>query len=268
MSDRSVTRVRHELRQRQLDVTGVERITPHLIRVTLGGGQLKGFVSPGFDDHVKVFIPSGSEVPGRPAAPGSGQPELAAASPAPMMRDYTPHHFNAEALTLQLDFRLHDGAGPATAWALQAREGDKLTIGGPRGSFVVGTGFDWHLLMGDDTALPAIRRRLAELPAGSHVVVLAEVDGAGDEEPFESRAHAEVHWVYRAHSGRQAVSSLMGALAAAHLPSGACYSWIACESSDAKALRAALLERGADRTALKASGYWRRGSVAAHDVHE
>lgn len=265
MSGRSVTRLRHEVRRRLLDVVGTRHVTPHLVRITLGGEQLAGFTSLGFDDHMKVIVSSDGEscdnLP--PLDPGG----LAAKVPEPVMRDYTPHHFDPAALTLQVDFALHDG-GPATVWARRAKRGDKLLIGGPRSSFVVGTGFDWHLLVGDDTALPAIRRRLAELPAGSRAVVLAEVDGPEDEEPFESRADIEAHWIHRTHAERGGMPSLLAAVVAARLPEGACYAWVACESSDAKLIRAALLSRGADPSALKASGYWRCGLVATHEVHE
>lgn len=268
MSDRTVTRVRHELRLRLLDVVQVARVTPRLIRVTLGGEQLRGFASAGFDDHVKVFVPPQGEVFDSLPALGPEGPifEAGAVRPA-ALRDYTPHHYDPASSTLQLDFALHD-AGPATAWALRARTGGKLIIGGPRGSFVVGTGFDWHLLMGDDTALPAIRRRLAELPEGSRAVVLAEVDGPEDEEPFESRADVEALWVHRARAREGSASCLLHALAAASLPAGAFYAWVAGESAAAKAIRAALLARGADRGTLKASGYWRRGSAAVHDTHD
>lgn len=265
MSDRSTTRVRHELRFRLADVVATRRVTPHLIRITVGGEQLRGFTSLGFDDHIKVFVPPEGEVLDELPTLGPEGPVFDKAA-QPAMRDYTPHHFDAAACTLQLDFALHD-AGPATAWALRAREGDRLVIGGPRSSFLIGTGFDWHLLMGDDTALPAIRRRLAELPEGSRAVVFAEVESAEDEEPFQSDAHVQVHWVLRGSADRAASSRLVDALGAASLPEGAYHAWVACESSDAKALRHLLLDHGADRTALKASGYWRRGWVATHDLH-
>lgn len=265
MSGRSVTRVRHEVGRRLLDVIGIRHVTPHLVRITLGGEQLAGFTSLGFDDHVKVMVPSDWEA--CDSLPPLDPEGMVAELPEPVMRDYTPHHFDPAASTLQVDFALHDG-GPATAWAHRAKLGGKLLVGGPRSSFVVGTGFDWHLLVGDDTALPAMRRRLAELPAGSRAVVLAEVDGPEDEEPFESRADVDTQWIYRTHADRSGMPSLLAAVAAARLPEGACYTWVACESSDAKLIRAALLSRGADPSALKASGYWRRGLVATHEVHE
>jgi NADPH-dependent ferric siderophore reductase len=259
--DRTVARVRHELRLRLLEVVAVRRVTPRLVRVTLGGEALAGFVSLGFDDHVKVFVPAEGQAFDRAPELGPSGPIFPDGAPRPAMRDYTPHDFDPAGRTLQLDFALHD-AGPATAWAQAARPGDRLVVGGPRGSFVVGDGYDWRLLIGDETALPAIRRCLAELPPTARAIVFAEVDGPDDEEPFATAADVEIHWVHR----RDA--RLQDAVAAAPLPPGDGYAWVACESADAKALRETLLARGLDRRALKASGYWRRGAAASHDVHD
>ena len=52
-------------------------------------------------------------------------------------------------------------------WAAQATRVQRATIGGPRGSLVVAPDHDGHLLVGDGTALPAVTRRLEELPANS-----------------------------------------------------------------------------------------------------
>ena len=57
--------------------------------------------------------------------------------------------------------------------------------------------FDWYLFIGDETALPAIGRRLEELPAGSHAVVIAEVEDAAEEQSFTSKAKLRIHWVHR-----------------------------------------------------------------------
>lgn len=267
--ERRAQRVRHPLRFRRLTVLRTEQPTPHLIRITLGGPELEGFLSPGFDDHMKLFFPD----------PHTGALTLPTASPdgpvwpdgpKPVARDYTPHHHDPVAGTLQVDFALHD-AGPATAWARGAKPGDLLGVGGPRGSFLVPTDFDWHLLIGDDTALPAIARRLAELPANARVRVLAEVDSAADQVPLPTVARAEVRWVYREGSaaGAEAEPPLLAALRAEPLPAGDFHAWIGCESSAAKALRAHLVQHcGARAPWVRASGYWRRGAVATHDTHE
>ena len=265
--DRTPRRVRHELRFRQLTVKTVQRVAPHLIRITLTGDALQGFTSPGFDDHAKLFFPDAA----------TGQLTLPTAGPdgpvwpeggRPAMRDYTPRRHDAQANTLEIDFALHD-AGPATQWAEQAKPGDIVGVGGPRGSFIVPTDFDWHLLIGDDTALPAISRRLAELPAGARVVVLAEVDSAADEIPFETQAELTLRWVHREGAAPGLSSVLVDTLKTMTLPTGDFHAWVGCESAIAKALRAHLVgERGANPKWVRASGYWRRGAVATHDTHD
>ncbi len=244
-------RVRHQPRRRNLDVKHVDKISAHMIRVTLGG-DLDGFTSLGFDDHVKLFFPTGS-------VGEDGQPEL-------MARDYTPRRHDPQAKTLAIEFVIHD-AGPATRWAEQAKPGQTLQIGGPRGSFVIPTDFDWHLLIGDDTGLPAIARRLEELPAGTRAVALIEVDGPDDHVAIDSAADVTVQWVHR--NGAEAGTPDLLSAALRHLkwPRGDYYAWAACESLSAKALRAQLIaDHGANPKWLRAAGYWRRGAVAVHDV--
>ncbi|MPZ56013.1 MAG: siderophore-interacting protein [Rhizobiales bacterium] len=248
---RAPRRVRHEPRRRELTVQRVETIAASMIRVTLGG-DLDGFTSLGFDDHVKLFFPSGR-------TGDDGQPHADS-------RDYTPRRYDPAASTLDIEFVIHD-AGPATRWAMQAQPGQPLAIGGPRGSFVISTNFDWHLLIGDDTALPAIARRLAELPAGTRAVVLAEVGGPDDQVPFESAADVSITWAHRDGAEAGASDVLARTLKTLKLPDGDYYAWVAAESLTAKALRTQLIaEHGANPKWIRAAGYWRRGAVAVHDT--
>ncbi|MDB5893468.1 MAG: NADPH-dependent ferric siderophore reductase [Rhodoferax sp.] len=266
--DRAPQRVRHELKFRLLEVLRTERLTPGMVRVTLGGTELAGFDSPGFDDHVKLFFPDA--VTGLIAMPrlGPNGPEAPSGGPPVVRRDYTPRHFDPVALTLAIDFAVHD-AGPATTWALQAAPGQRLGVGGPRGSSILSTAFDWHLLIGDDTALPAIGRRLKELPAGARALVLAEVDGPADVLALPSAAQADVQWVFRKGRAPGDPAPLLAQLRGLVFPGGDFHAWVACESGVAKALRAYLVgERGANPKWTKAAGYWRRGSPATHDSIE
>ncbi|MBV9236452.1 MAG: siderophore-interacting protein [Xanthobacteraceae bacterium] len=253
LAARAPRRVRHETRRRQLEVRQVDKIAAHMIRVALGG-DLDGFTSLGFDDHVKLFFPDESAGP--------------RAEPQTIARDYTPRLYDTKRNVLEIDFAIHD-AGPATRWAEQARVGDALTIGGPRGSFIIPTNYDWHLLIGDETALPAIGRRLRELPAGTRAIVLAEVDGPEDELTFQTDADAEIIWAHRRGTPAGSSDVLARTLKTMQLPAGDYYAWVACESLIAKALRVQLLaEHGANKKWMRAAGYWRRGAVAVHDTHE
>lgn len=269
--ERRAQRVRHPLRFRRLTVLHTEQPTPHLVRITFGGPDMDGFLSAGFDDHMKLFFPDPQT--GALTLPTAG-PEgpIWPEGPRPIARDYTPHHHDAAAGTVQVDFALHE-AGPATAWAREAEPGDMLGVGGPRGSFIVPIDFDWHLLIGDDTALPAIARRLSELPAGARALVLAEVDGPEDQVPLPSAAEVQVVWVHRDQAASAAAATdeapLLGALRATPLPTGAFHAWIGCESTAAKALRAHLVQDcQANPQWIRASGYWRRGAAGTHDSHD
>lgn len=137
-----VQRVRHELKRRNVEVVRVESISPHFKRITFGGEALADFVSLSFDDHIKFMLDGDGDGPGA----------------EPVRRDYTPRHHDAAARELTLEFALH-GEGSAAQWAAQATVGQRAVIGGPRGSFIIPLDCDWHLLVGDETTLPAIHRR-------------------------------------------------------------------------------------------------------------
>jgi NADPH-dependent ferric siderophore reductase len=56
-----------------------------------------------------------------------------------------------------------------------------VEISGPRGSLIISDDFDWWLLIGDETALPSIARRVEGLAAGVHAITLVAVAGAAEE---------------------------------------------------------------------------------------
>ena len=134
-------RVRNELRFRELTVLRVERIGSAFQRVVLGGEALEGFVSQGFDDHTKLFFPAAGAAFTPPEVTDEGINWGDGVRPA--TRDYTPL-YDAGRHELAYDFFIHDG-GIASSWALAAKTGDKLVIGGPRGSLVVPEDYAWQL---------------------------------------------------------------------------------------------------------------------------
>lgn len=239
-----------------------------MVRVAVGGEDLAGFTSLGFDDHVKLmFPPPGSGEPTLPAA-GPNGPAYADGSVKPTMRDFTPRRYDAAAGELVLDFAIH-AVGPATSWAQAAAPGQILGVGGPRGSIVIPTDFNWHLLIGDETALPAIGRRLEELPASTRALAIIEVDNEAERQTFTSAAPFEVVWVQRHGGAAGSPALLLEALRAARFPTGEYFAWAAAESQVARAVRQYLIsERGTDKHWIKAAGYWQRGVMAAHEKIE
>ena len=121
-------RVRHEFRARHVQLLAREQISPGFIRLTVGGPELQGFVSAGFDDHSKLILPqAGQEKPNLPQII-DGRPHIEGARPE--MRDYTPINYDAARNTLQLEFAVH-GTGPAVEWARSAPLGQWLGLAGP-----------------------------------------------------------------------------------------------------------------------------------------
>jgi NADPH-dependent ferric siderophore reductase len=233
-----VTRVRHELKLRDLEVAAIELVSPGFASITFTGEALADFTSLGFDDHVKLMF----------GDPGDGQ----------VRRDYTPRRFNREARELVIEFALH-GHGAASDWARTAAVGQRLLVGGPRGSMIVPLALDWHLLVGDATALPAISRRLEELPAGSRacVLVLAE---AADRRAFVSAAQIDEQWL-------ETGDALLAALRALALPAAETgFAWGGGEAALMAQVREVLLQKGVPKGHVRVSSYWKRGVADHHET--
>ena len=264
MSTRDIQRVRHDLRFRTLTVAAVQDLTPSLRRVVLEGPELDGFVSLGFDDHVKISPAAEGEAAVLPTLGPDGPIFL---EPRPAMRDYTPRAFDPTTNRLTLDFVTGHG-GPATEWAMAARPGATLGVGGPRGSFVVPTDYADHVLIGDETALPAIARRLEELPPQARAHAVIEVGTFADRIALDSPARATVTWAMRDGAPRGESQALLKAAetALAGVDPTDAYVWIAAEATAAKALRARALDLGFSPKAMKAAGYWRLDTAGGEKI--
>ncbi|SFV05492.1 siderophore-interacting protein [Pseudoduganella namucuonensis] len=233
---RRVQRLSLVPKMRAVTVLDVASISPNFVRVRFGGAELAEFTSPGFDDHVKFIF--------------GGEERIA--------RNYTPRAYDNAARTVDIEFALH-GAGAASDWAAQAAPGQEAIIAGPRGAFVVPVDYDWHLLVGDETALPAIARRLEELPAGARAFVVVQLGDDADRRALSGAADADVRWL-------AAGQDLNAAVRALELPAGEGYAWCAGEAAAMAALRKLLIEdKGLDKERIRAAAYWKRGEQAHHE---
>ncbi|WP_406176987.1 siderophore-interacting protein [Streptomyces canus] len=254
-----------------LQVVRTRRLGPSLVRVSFTGEDLRYFLSDGRDQSLSLFLPAeGRTEPGVPVELGDGWWQAWRELPddvRAVMRSYTLRSLRRDPDEIDIDFVLHEPAGPASRWAARAAAGDKVQLLGPAVAdnrairFRPPEDTDLVLLWGDETALPAVSAILESLPAGQRAHVWLEVRDAGDIQDLTTEADAEITWLVADGTGAQCSPMALGALRDAQLPDAERpYVWIAGESGCLKELRRHFVrECGVDRRRVTFVGYWRQG---------
>jgi NADPH-dependent ferric siderophore reductase len=235
-----------------------ERLTPHMIRVVLGGAELAGFGAGEFTDHyVKLLFPQEGVAYPEPFDMEVIRRDMPREQ-WPRIRTYTVRDWDPDALELTIDFVYHGDEGLAGPWAVAAQPGDEVLFLGPGGAYAPSAEADWHLLAGDEAALPAIAASLERLPAGAPARVFIEVTGPEEEQKLTTPGDAEIVWLHRGDA--PAGSLLVDTVRAMDFPAGRVHAFVHGEANAVKALRRFLrIERGVPREQLSISGYWRLG---------
>jgi NADPH-dependent ferric siderophore reductase len=215
-------------------VTEVAWLTPSMVRIIVSGSDLEGFGAGEFTDHY-VKCRFGDKT-----------------------RSYTVRDWEPESLRLTLDFVVHGDAGFAGPWAAHAKPGDHLEMMGPGGAYAPDPEADWHLMVGDDAALPAIAASLHRVPVGVPAVAVIEVDGPEHQQQLDSPGDLRVIWVHRTHGPGEDPSLQLEAVQALSLPEGRGHAFVHGEATAVRLVRRHLvLERGLSVDSLSASGYWK-----------
>jgi NADPH-dependent ferric siderophore reductase len=256
-------------------VVRTEQLTPHLIRVVLGdAGPATGFdtFAPNdfTDAYVKiVFVPDVVDVGRLPQPLTMDSFNELPSHQRPTVRTYTVRHADAERRELFIDFVVHGEHGVAGPWAAAAQPGQPAYLMGPSGAYAPDPAADWHLIAGDEAAVPAISAALEALPDNAIGRVFIEVAGPDDEIALKKPDGVEVRWVYR--GGR--ADLVPEDQAGDHAPLIAAVketSWLPGQvqvfiHGEAQTVMHNLRpyvrkERGVDaKWASSISGYWRRG---------
>ncbi|MFJ3930827.1 siderophore-interacting protein [Streptomyces sp. NPDC090029] len=241
-------------------VLRTERLTPHMVRVVLALPPDTAFTLGSFTDHyVKlVFAPEGVRYP---------EPfdldRIRAEFPReqwPANRTYTVRSWDAAHRELAVDFVVHGDEGLAGPWAARARAGETVRLLGPGGGYAPDPEADWHLLAGDESALPAIAASLERMPAGAVVHAFVEVAGPEEEQKVVTPDGVEIRWLHR--GARPVGKALVAAVTALEAPPGEVSAFVHGEAGFVKELRRHLRqERGIPRERLSISGYWRLGQT-------
>lgn len=244
---------------RRVEVSRVQILSPAMRRITLTGAELEGFPATGPASYIKLIFPEpGQTEPIRPLPDGPR---------AVSMRTYTPLAVRPEALEVDVDFVLH-GEGPASSWAAQARVGQVLFLMGPGPGYPVDTLATQHLLIADDSALPAVETILAALPASASVQVLLEVIADAEQRELHSAAKLDVQWLARGTDHRLTGVPLQAALRALPTIPPDTRVYLACEAAAMRSLRQLLVgELGVPREKIVGRGYWKL-DVVNHPDHD
>jgi NADPH-dependent ferric siderophore reductase len=260
-----------------LRVLRTERLAPHWIRVTLGDGDVDRFRPMGYDQWFRLFLPIGGEA-GLDRVPAKANKMLGYLKflripdgERPVMRNYSVRAFR-EATTdagaeLDVDFVLHGSAaegtaGPASRWAETCAPDEHVLIIDEGLTFNPERGTDRVMLIGDETALPAISSICASLPASASGVAVIEAPSQEDALEFPHPEGIEVRWIVRPHGTAPGVLAL-DALRALPLPDAPFHAYAAGEQSLASGVRKQLVgERGVDKNSVSFCGYWKIGAAS------
>jgi NADPH-dependent ferric siderophore reductase len=224
-------------RRLSFEVVESELISPSFQRILLTAPELAGFrYDPGQDVMLLV------------AAEGT----------RPVRRRYTIRSLDRATLTLTLSVVLH-GDGPGERWIRAARPGDTIEGIGPRGKITTSPEADWHLFMGDESAMPAILAMTESLPGDADATLVIEVPGPDDEQELLAPARTRLSWLHRL-GGQPGDPALLAVEAAEiELPAGEGHAYLLGEASVASKLRETLAARGLRQDQMSPKAYWGRG---------
>src|SRR5689334_281618 len=210
-----------------------EFLSPGFANVTLGGPAVRELVVAGNDQAVRLFFPRAGQT-GLRMPTLSNEAWIAQLLPAPKavrpwVRNLTIRRVRPADDELDIEFAVH-GDSPLSSWVRGAEPGD------PAGIFDIGTTYrrpehaQAQLLIGDETALPAILSILDGTPPGLATEVYLEVAARADIRPMRTPAGVRIHWLSRDDEDLRPGTLALAAVRDAHLPPSPFYTWVAGES--------------------------------------
>ncbi|WP_219921801.1 siderophore-interacting protein [Brevibacterium oceani] len=260
---------------REVEVTGIADITPNMRRLTVAGAQLEAsevdgvprpaFRSEGFDDHVKLVIPppdgSTLDIGEQGEFRFNWNREALA-----LTRDYTVRSVDPETGSFSFDVVRHE-SGLASEWAFSVSIGDRLSFAGPKTCAGINSEVDFHLLIADETALPAVGRWLEEAPAGARAHIIVEVPTAEDIQDISTEADVEIDWLIRGTTPPGESTLMYDTVRNVSLPEGRTFAWCAGEALTIAPIRRYLRrDLGLPKEDVEVVGYWRKTPAESRPV--
>ena len=258
----ATTATRNSRPQTVLTVLRREELSPHMVRIIVGGDGFSSYSNNAFvDRYVKIAFPQ----------PGVAYPEpldlwtVRETMPReqwPYTRTYTVRWVDEAAEELAIDFVVHGDEGLAGPWAAAALPGDTIIFTGPGGGYNPDPAADWHFFAGDEAALPAIAAALESLPPQALGKAYLEVDSEADIQAVAAPAGVELNWLLRRGTAAGSSDLLIDAVRNSEWLDGRVHVFAHGERGYMKALRDVFfVQRGLERSQVSLSGYWAKGRV-------
>jgi NADPH-dependent ferric siderophore reductase len=244
--------------QAVLAVRHREWLSPHTVRITAAGPGFEALRMNDFTDKYAKILFVDPSLGLTPPYDLAALRESLPSDQQPVTRTYTLRRADAERQELTIDFVVHGDKGIAAPWAAHAEPGDLLTMSGAGGAYRPDPDCDWHLFVGDESALPAICSALEALPADARGLAYLETSDPGEYLDATPPGGVQVSWLHRPEPGSRP-QLLADALAAGPWLSGRADVFAHGERESMKAVRAALKARLGDGDQLSLSGYWAAG---------
>ncbi|GAA1813876.1 siderophore-interacting protein [Nesterenkonia flava] len=246
--------------QHLLKVVRRESLSPHMVRLVLGGEGFSGLeFKDATDQYIKLLFADPALELERPYDMDALRERLPM-DQMPVTRTYTIRHVDHARGEIWVDFVIHGEEGLAGPWAARAQPGDLISFFGPGAGYSPREDAQWHLIAGDEAALPAIAAACESMSDSARGLVLLEVQDAAEEVPFSAPPGVEVRWLHRGAPFSPESTLLATALSEVQIPAGDVQVFIHGEREQMKAVRRLLVqERGLDRKGMSLSAYWAYG---------
>ena len=246
--------------QTVMEVIRVERLTAHMLRVVLGGeGYRQLDFKDGTDQYIKLLFADPDLGLERPYDLDSLREHLEIVQ-MPVTRTYTIRYVDQQNEQIWVDFVIHGDEGVAGPWASTVQPGEQISFFGPGAGYAPRPEADFHLLAGDEAALPAIAVALEAMEEGARGTAILEVRDAEEEVPLDAPEGVDVVWLHRGGDHTPQTARLVQHLQDFQIPDGDVQVFIHGEREQMKAVRRLLVQdRGMERRSLSLSAYWAQG---------
>lgn len=246
-------------------VSRAVQVSPHVRRLTFTGDDVRALPQHGFDQWFRLFLPHPDGTTDFDAVPekfglgGYLRYVTKKSGTRPPFRNYTVRELRTETAELDVDFVIHGDDGIAGPWATRAEPGERVVI------LDQGRGFDpldnatFVLLVGDDSALPAVAGILRDLPRDATGLAIVELGDEGDKQDLAAPNGFEIRWIIRDRHATPGVAALAEVQRFDADAPEVLQVYVGGEQAMVAGTRRHLVSAGVPKSRIQFTGYWKVG---------